>query len=110
MPLNASDLGSKMIAEASAVAGAGWKDIKQAAMVEFQGLAQRLVTLTRAYIDKEMTQSMVKRHLRTMRYHVVATIAMLTVLLEATIEKMVNKALTVIRDAVNETIGFALIA
>ena len=110
MPLNVSELTSSMIAEASAVAGTGWKEVKQAAIVEFQGLAERLVAITRAYVEQEMTKAMVKRHLSTMRYHVIATIAMLTVLVEATVEKMVNKALTIVRDAINQAIGFALIA
>jgi hypothetical protein len=110
MSLDVAGLVDQMTAQAAATAGASWSAIQQAATTELQGLAQRLVLLTQGYQNGEVTKDMVQSHLKTMRYHVIATIAMLTVMVEATIEKIINSALTAVRDAINQAIGFKLIA
>ena len=110
MALNFDQLGASMLAEAARVAKDQWAVIRQAATIEIQGLAQRLVSITNAFLAQEITQTMAQRHLRTARNHVVAVIAMLTSMVEAAAEKIINATLTVVRDAVNTAIGFTLIA
>lgn len=109
MSLDLEAISQSMLSEAAGTAKEAWVNIRQAATVEIQGLAQRLVSLTSAFLAGEITQTMAKRHLRQARLHVVATIAMLTSMVEAAVEKIINAALTVIRDVVNTAIGFKLI-
>jgi hypothetical protein len=110
MSLNGAQIGKKIVAQAAKIAGSEWGNIEQTARVELQGLAQRLVLIVEACASGEMTRQMAKRHFRTAKFHVVAIMAMLTMLVEAAIEKIVNGALAVIRTVVNDAIGFVLIA
>ena len=109
MALEVPALGTAMIAEAARVAKGGWQKIKEAATIELRGLAQRIALIVDSFRSGNITQSIAKRHLRTARFHVAATIAMLTSMLEAAAEKVVNAAIAVVRDAVNSAIGFALV-
>lgn len=98
-----------MLAGAAQIASNQWQDISNAALVEFRALAQRLVLIVQLHARGEITVAMARRHLRTARFHVIATIAMLTVMVEATAERVVNAALTAVRDVINTAAGFALI-
>ncbi len=107
--LNVQALGQSMITQAATIGKDQWDIIREAATIELQGLAQRLVAITNAFLGGQITKSMAKRHLRTARSQVIATIAMLTSMVEAAAEKIINAVLTVVRDAVNTAIGFTLI-
>ena len=109
MALDVEALGTSMLTEAAKIAKGEWAGIRQAATIEIQGLAQRLVAITNAFLAREITKDMAVRHLRAARFHVIATIAMLTSMLEAAAEKIINGVLTVVRDTVNSAIGFKLI-
>ena len=109
MSLDLEALSQSMLSEASGIAKDAWTNIRQAATVEIRGLAQRLVSLTNAFLLGEITRTMAKRHLRQARLHVIATIAMLTSMVEAAVEKIINAALTAIRNVVNTAIGFTLV-
>ncbi|RWE00470.1 hypothetical protein [Mesorhizobium sp.] len=109
MALDVGVIGSQIVAQAAQVAGDGWKAMATAATVELRGLAQRIVLIVEAYADGELSQARAKQHLRTARFHVIATIAMMTVMTDAVIEKIVNGALAIVKDSVNNAAGFALL-
>lgn len=109
MPLNVNQLASTMLSGAATTAGNAWSQIQSAAVVEIRGLAQRLAAIAAAFVSGQITKDMARRHLRTARFHVIATIAMLTSVVEAAVERIINAALTAVRDAVNTAIGFTLV-
>lgn len=109
MALDVGKIGSQIVAQAANIAGTDWKAIAAAATVELKGLAQRIGLIIEAHASGEISQVRAKKHLRTARFHVIATIAMLTVMVEATVEKIVNGALKIVKDAVNQAAGFALL-
>lgn len=110
MSLDAGEISKQISQKAAHIAGNAWNEMRQAATVEFEGLARRIVMLVEGYRNDEITKNMAQGHLANMRYHVVATIAMLTMMTQGTVEKIVNGALTVVRDAINKAAGFALLA
>jgi hypothetical protein len=109
MALDVNDIGTKIVAQASKIAANRWKDISGTATVELQGLAQRLVLIAVGVATGQLSRDSAARHFATARFHVIAVIAALTVMLEAAVEQIVNGALTVVRDAINTAAGFALI-
>jgi hypothetical protein len=109
MALNAQDIGGKIITQASAIAADRWKDIADAATIELKGLAQRLVLIVEGVGTGQLSRDSAIRHFAAAKFHVIAVVAMLTVMIEAAIERIVNGALTVVRDAINAAAGFALI-
>ena len=109
MALDVGDIGSKIVTQAAQIAGSSWKSMATAATVELRGLAQRIALIIEAFANGELSQARAKQHLKTARFHVVATIAMLTVMTEAAIEKIVKGALAIVKDSVNKAAGFALL-
>ena len=109
MALNANKVAEQILSGAVQTAGTAWSKISASATIELRGLAQRIVLIVKGLSDGEISKTMAQRHLQTARFHVVATLAMLTTLVEATVEKIVNGALAVVRDIINKAAGFALI-
>jgi len=110
MSLDSDEIFNQITQKAAHIAGNAWNEMRQAATVEFEGLARRIVMLVEGFLNDEITKSMAQGHLANMRYHVIATIAMLTMMTQGAVERIVNGALTVVRDAINKAAGFALIA
>jgi hypothetical protein len=97
------------VSEARKAAGDGWQAIVGAATIELRGLAQRLVLIVEGAATGQLSRDSAARHFAAARFHVIATIAMLTVMIEATVERVINAALAAIKQAVNTAIGFPLI-
>lgn len=109
MALNAAQLVSQMAAAAKAQVGPRWNTIKTGVTIEFNGLARRLVLITRAFLAGDMTKEMVKEHLQLALTHVVSTLAMVASMAQAAAQAMVNAALGAIKSAVNTAVGFVLL-
>ncbi|TRC92046.1 hypothetical protein FJV76_24220 [Mesorhizobium sp. WSM4303] len=109
MALDFEDMGSRIISQATQIAGGSWKAMATAATVEFRGLAQRIALIVEAYANGELSQVRAKAHLKNARFHVIATLAMLTVMTEAALEKIVKGALAIVKESVNKAAGFALL-
>lgn len=109
MALDVEAIGENLITEAIAVAQADWEKIKQVAVLEFRSLAQRIALIGEGYVAGELSKKMARRYMKTARFHVVAIMAMMTSLLEATVEKIVRKAIKAVKTIVNDYVGFALL-
>lgn len=109
MALDPQKLAQDMLAGAAATAQGAWTQIQQSATIELQSLAHTLALIVEGTLAGDLSQDMAARHFQTARFHVIATIAMLTELVQAAVEKIVNGALAAIKSAVNSAAGFALL-
>ena len=110
MALDPNQIASDMIGRAGAIAGKTWQTIQSSVKIELTGLAHRLVLIVEAVATGELTAAEAQSHFATMKFHVIATIAMATVVTEAAISQIVNAAIGAVKTAVNSAAGFSLIA
>lgn len=109
MALDVQAVGSQIVARAAQIAGKDWEGIATAATIELRGLAQRIALIIEAYGNGELSTDGATRHLRAARSHVIATLAMLTMMTEAMAEQIVNGALAIVKEAINSAAGFSLL-
>ena len=87
-----------------------WETAKGFAINTCWSLASQLVLVGQAYIAKEFTKDEVKKYLETIRLQFIATLAATIMKIEGLAERIINSALTAVRDAINGALGFKLIA
>lgn len=107
--LDLNNLFNSMVTAAKISASAGWSQIVSVATHEFQVIAHRIVQIGQAFalgqIDKIDAQGLMK----LAKNHIVAAIATLTTLVLATVQRIINAAMTAVRDVVNTAVGFVLL-
>lgn len=107
--LNPDVIVPRMIGQARDVAGPLWAEIRTAAQHEFKVLGDRISAIGKAVHAGEMSKSSARILLRMARRNLIATLAMLTTMIDAAVQKMVNAVLAEIKDHINTAIGFTLI-
>jgi hypothetical protein len=109
MALDLAAMETKMIAAAATTAGDQWTKIQSAATLEIRSLARTIVLISQAFLAGDISQSSAKRHLRAAREHMVATVAMLTTMVQAGVEKILRAVIAVVKESVNKAVGFVLL-
>ncbi|MBB2701458.1 UNVERIFIED_ORG: hypothetical protein GGI66_006178 [Rhizobium esperanzae] len=107
--LDIGKVAKDMIAKAADIAKNGWKEIKEAVEVEFHGIAERIGLILKAYANKKFSKEQARSHMRVAKGGVITTLAMVTMMTEAVITKIVNSAFSIVRDAVNTVAKFTLL-
>ncbi|WP_380990336.1 hypothetical protein [Sedimentitalea sp. HM32M-2] len=102
-------LAPKMLQTASEIAGPLWAEIRTTATHEFKVLASRIREIGAAVAEGDLSKSAARILLRMARRNLIATLAMLTTMIEAAVQKLVNGVLAQIREHVNAAIGFAVL-
>jgi Asp-tRNA(Asn)/Glu-tRNA(Gln) amidotransferase B subunit len=99
----------RMISKASDIAGPLWEEIRTTATHEFKVLASRIREIGSAVRDGELSQTSARILLRMARRNLIATLAMLTIMIDAAVQKLVNGVLSDLKDHVNTAMGFSLL-
>ena len=109
MGLDTDKLGAEMIAAAAAVFKGKWPEIEDYAETEFQGFAQALARISARYatgkLNQQNAQAMVRAQVKSMEI-VFLAVEGLGILM---VESAINAAIAVVRQSVNDVVGFALL-
>lgn len=108
--LNADELFATIMQGARQAAGEFWEETRDFAMNGCWSLASQLTLLGQGYLAHEFTKAEVQRYLETIRLQFIGMLAATIMKVEGLAERMVNGALTAVRDAINTALGFKLIA
>lgn len=109
MSLNASELATKMLDAAKGVLSEKWPEIQDYAEGETKKLAQSLVMIEKLKLAGKISEEQAKLHFdiqKNAARTVLLTIEGLGIL---TVERALNAASAVVKDAVNTALGFALL-
>lgn len=87
-----------------------WEEAKEFSINTCWSLASQLALVGRAFVAGEFTKAELMKYLETIRLQFIATLAAAIMKVEGLAERMVNAALTAVRDAINSALGFKLIA
>ncbi|MEO9780915.1 MAG: hypothetical protein ABJH07_22780 [Sedimentitalea sp.] len=107
--LNADVLVPRMVSTATGIAGPLWADIKTTATHEFKVLASRIREIGSVVRDGELSKTSARILLRMARRNLIATVAMLTVMVDAAVQKLVNGVMSELKNHINSAIGFSLV-
>lgn len=107
--LKADVLVPRMVTTASDIAGPLWSDIKTTATHEFKVLASRIREIGSAVKDGELSKTSARILLRMARRNLIATLAMLTIMVDAAVQKLVNGVMAELKSHINTAIGFSLL-
>lgn len=107
--LNTDILVPRMVSTATDIAGPLWAEIKNTATHEFKVLASRIREIGRAVKDGELSKTSARILLRMARRNLIATVAMLTVMVDAAVQKLVNGVMSEMKSYINTAIGFSLV-
>ena len=108
MSINVSDLSKKMLVACKGVLSANWPDIKEYAESETKKLAQTIIMIEKLHLTGKITKKQAKLLLdiqkNSMRIVLLAVEGMGVLM----VEKAINAALAVVKDAVNTALNFKL--
>lgn len=107
--LNTDVLVPRMVSTARGIAGPLWDDIKSTAKHEFKVLASRIREIGSAVKDGELSKTSARILLRMARRNLIATVAMLTIMVDAAVQKLVNGVMAELKTYINTALGFSLI-
>lgn len=99
----------QLIDIARTTAGPLWDDIRSKTTHEFRILAHRIREIGSAIASGELSIPVARILFKMAKRNLVATIAMLTIMVEAAVQKLVNTVLKELKDYINGAIGFSLI-
>ena len=108
--LNADELFATIMQGARQAAGDFWDKTRDFSMNACWSLASQLALLGQGYLAHEFTKQEVNSYLETMRLQLIGMLAATIMKVEGLAERMLNGALTAVRDAINTALGFKLIA
>ncbi|PSL20952.1 hypothetical protein [Shimia abyssi] len=94
---------------ARTTAGPLWDDIQQTASHEFRVLALRIRDIGEGVASGDVSRTAARILFRMAKRNLIATIAMLTIMIEAAAQKLVNAVLKEIKSIVNGALGFTLV-
>ena len=109
MAINANEIFTSMFSTAQGVLSEKWPEIKDYAESEFKKLAESIVTIEKLKITNQINEEQAKLHLQIQKNAtrtVLLTIEGLGIL---AVEQAINAALAVVKDTINNAIGFVLI-
>jgi hypothetical protein len=109
MSLNASELATKMLDAAKGVLSEKWPEIQDYAEGETKKLAQSLVMIEKLKLAGKINEEQAKLHFdiqKNAARTVLLTVEGLGIL---AVERALNAASAVVKDAVNTALGFALL-
>lgn len=109
MSLDIQQLSEAMLSAAKGVVSDKWPSTKQYFESETQIFAQRLTGIAAMYAAGDISESRAKLHLQFQKEAWETVLLAVAGLNQLMIEQALNAALDVVREAVNATIGFALI-
>lgn len=107
MPLDASNLSTRVTEAAGVAFGAQWPQVQRFAVQEFSLLTARIVEIERLVISG-LDQELARLLFRMQQNVAIQIIAGLTTLTLLAVEAAINAALAVIREAVSSALGFVL--
>jgi hypothetical protein len=107
--LRTDTLVKQMLAAAAKVLKKDWPEARLYAELEFTKLAQTILMIETQYALGQLTKTEAKLLLDIQRNAARAVILTLEGLGALAVEKAINAALKVVRDAVNAAVGFALL-
>ncbi|MDU9002992.1 hypothetical protein [Sedimentitalea todarodis] len=99
----------RMVSKATDIAGPHWDNIKTTATHEFKVLASRIREIGSAVKEGELSMTSARILLRMARRNLIATVAMLTVMVDAAVQKLVNGVMSELKSHINTAIGFTLV-
>ena len=108
--LNADELFAALMQGARSAAKEFWADTREYSINACWSLASQLSLLGQGYLANEFTEQEVKNYLETIRLQFIGILAATIMKIEGLAERMINSALTAVRDAINTALGFKLIA
>ena len=108
--LHADEIFAALMQGAQQAAAEFWSQARESSINACWSLASQLSLLGQGYLAKEFTAAEVKSYLETIRLQFIGMLAATIMKVEGLAEKMVNGALTAVRDAINTALGFKLIA
>ncbi|MHA1113312.1 MAG: hypothetical protein ACTSRY_02250 [Alphaproteobacteria bacterium] len=107
--IDTADLAQRLLSGAATEAGEGWAEVSAFFKVEFRGIARRTKDIGKAVAGGDIDEMTAKLLMRMQVNNAVAAVAAMTTLVMLRIERIINAALSLIRDLVNAALGFALV-
>jgi hypothetical protein len=104
-----SQILNNMLKAAASTAGQQWGAIKTATTNEFQVLGQRLKQISDGLRAGDMTEEDAADFFAVIRNNAVENLALITALVRAAAQKIVDAALDAAKTGINSYIGFALL-
>ena len=109
MAANLQDVLKGFLSTAQHEAGTGWANIKSAVQAETKVFGQRLVQIKNGYASGEFTKADAKDFFSMILNNMIATIAMVTTLVWATVQKIINAAIAAVKTLINSFMKFSLL-
>lgn len=109
MSLDIDVIAKDMITAAKGVVDEKWPATREFFESESKMYAQRLASVAKMYADGIISEKRAKEHIALQNEAWETTLLAVNGLSQILIEQALNAAIKVIRDAVNKTIGFALL-
>ncbi len=107
--LDVNKIFGDMVAGAATTAGTQWSAIGAVMTIELKAFAERMNEIANALAAQTISKETAEDLTRMARNHLIATIATLTVLVLAAVERIVDAALKAAAADVNAAIGFTLL-
>lgn len=98
-----------LFTEAKQTAGAAWDEIRSFVKIEFKGLARQIKEIGKALERGEIKLRTARTLFKMARNNLIAAVATTTTLVLAAAQRIINAALTAIKDLVNGALGLVLI-
>ncbi|MCZ4347883.1 hypothetical protein [Devosia neptuniae] len=99
-----------MIASARQAAGDFWADVRASTISACRSMAEQLALIAKGFALGEFTEQDVKADIEAVRKQLIASLAATIMKIEGLAARIINSALTAVRDAINNALGFELIA
>jgi hypothetical protein len=110
MSLNIESIGKQMINAAKSVVGDKWPMTKNYFEAESKAYASRLSTIVELHVNGLISEERAKQHVAFQSNSWETVLLAVEGLNQLMVEEALNAAIKIIRDSVNEAIGFVLLA
>lgn len=107
--ININEVFKQMVGAAKEVLSEHWTEIKPFAEQEFKSFARNISLIGKLKIKKKITLEQAKHHLEIQRSSIRIVLLTMKGLGIIAVENAINAAISIVRDTVNKTIGWALI-
>jgi hypothetical protein len=109
MPIDVSQIVTQMLGKAAQVFAENWDDVKDYASQEFTDFSNSIRRIDEMYSQGKITESRAKSLVQMQKDSMIAVLAAIEGIKLLTVEEAINAAISVVREAVNKAIGFALL-
>src|SRR5438874_12065641 len=109
MSINVDALFGKMVTAGAQAFGAGWEEVEQFATLEFKTLAHRIKDIGEGLARGDFDLPTAKLLTAMQVNNAKAAIAGVTTLVTLAVEAAINAVLATVKDAVNASLGVALL-